>query len=217
VAGTLQNSQCSVDAAASSFAAGGNTLTVSLALTFKPAFAGAKTNFMTVSDMLNQTPGWLAKGTWTVTGGVANLPPTANSVTPASGSGSSQTFTYSFSDPNGFADIVAAEMLIHATLSASNSCFMHYDRASNHLFLVNDSGVGSTGPVTLGVVGTLQNSQCIVNAGASSVTPSGNNLTVNVALTFKPAFSGVKTNFMTVSDTLNQTPGWLAKGIWTAP
>ncbi len=42
--------------------------------------------------------------------------PSNVSVTPSSGSGSGQTFSYLFSDPNGFADIVSAQMLVGATL-----------------------------------------------------------------------------------------------------
>ena len=46
---------------------------------------------------------------------------------------------------------------------------------------------------TAGVVGTASNSQCMLNAGSSSVTFAGNNLTLNVALTFSSTFVGPKT------------------------
>src|SRR5258708_10559292 len=39
---------------------------------------------------------------------------------------------------------------------------------------------------------TLQNSQCSLNGAGSSVSGTDNNLTVNVALTFKGPFGGAK-------------------------
>ena len=39
---TLQNSQCSLDVAATTVALNANTLTLSLAMTFQPSYAGAK-------------------------------------------------------------------------------------------------------------------------------------------------------------------------------
>ena len=171
--------------------------------------------FAAIAAVLLSSAGLPRCGSRKVTQG--NQPPSAASVTPSSGSGPSQVFSYLFSDPDGSADIAAAQMLIQATLSPANSCYMHFEPATSRLWLTNDSGVGSTGPITLGGSGTLQNSQCIVDAVGSSSSASGNNLTVNVALTFKPAFSGAKANFMAVSDTLNQTPGWQARGNWTVP
>ena len=47
---TIQNSQCAVNAAASSSVTSGNTLTVNLALNFMPVFAGAKNIYMEVSN-----------------------------------------------------------------------------------------------------------------------------------------------------------------------
>src|SRR5712692_6839251 len=143
--------------------------------------------------------------------------PSNVSVTPSSGTGSSQTFSYVFSDPNGFTDIVSAQMLV-GPFSAANSCYMYFERSTNRLWLVDDSGTGhATGsPVTLGVAGSLQNSQCTVDALLSSSSGAGNNLTVNLALTFKPALAGAQGNDMTAWDGTNSTP-WEAKGTWTVP
>jgi hypothetical protein len=214
--GTLQNSQCIMDAAASSAPGTGNTLTLNIALSFKAAFAGAKTNFMLVYDNAGQTSGWQARGTWTVPAG-ANAAPTAVSVTPGSGSGASQTFSYAFSDTNGFSDISSAQVVINNGLIAANGCYLFYARAANTIWLANDAGTQYVGSRPLGVAGTLQNSQCVVNAGASSSSGTGNTLTLNVALTFKPGFAGAKTNFMFVADEAGQFSGWQARGTWTAP
>src|SRR5712692_2511240 len=209
---TLQNSQCVFDAQNSSSSGTGTNLTVNLALSFKPAFAGVKTNFMTAYDGTNSSP-WEAVGSWTVPG---NQPPTNVSITPSSGSGSGQTFSYLFSDPNGFGNIVSAQMLVGATLSASNSCYLYFERSTNRVWLADDAGVGNVSLATLGTAVTLQNSQCVFDAGASSSSGTDTNLTVNLALSFKSAFAGAKTNFMTAFDGTNVSP-WQAMGTWTVP
>jgi hypothetical protein len=65
-AGTLQNSQCTLNLQSSSVAAAGNNLTVNYALTFEASFMGSKSIFMNVSDNANVSSGWQAMGTWTV-------------------------------------------------------------------------------------------------------------------------------------------------------
>jgi hypothetical protein len=44
----------------------GNTLTLNLAMTFKPAFAGAKNIYMYGVDVSGPNSGWQQLGTWTV-------------------------------------------------------------------------------------------------------------------------------------------------------
>jgi hypothetical protein len=66
-AGTLSNSQCSVNVGVSSAVLSGTTLTLNLALTFTPEFAGMKMIYMYVQNAgLNS--GWIQTGTWVVTG-----------------------------------------------------------------------------------------------------------------------------------------------------
>jgi hypothetical protein len=91
-----------------------------------------------------------------------------------------------------------------------------YYQSSNRLYLVQDSGAGWQGPLTPGQAGTLSNSQCTLDGGASSVSAVGNNLTVNAALTFKPAFGGNKTVFLDAEDTANGlSSGFQTLGSWT--
>src|SRR5207247_10252404 len=120
-----------------------------------------------------------------------NLPPTAVSVTP-SGSGSSQTFSFVFSDPNGFTDLSTNYLGFNSTFTFAGGCFAYYDRGANAVWLLNDAANGWLGPVSHGAATGLQNSQCTLNAVGSSASGLGNNLTVNVALTFKAAFAGAK-------------------------
>jgi hypothetical protein len=66
-AGTINNnSQCSLDLAASGSGPNGNQLDLLLVITFKPAFAGAKNIDMRANSNFGSTTGWVNRGTWTV-------------------------------------------------------------------------------------------------------------------------------------------------------
>jgi hypothetical protein len=64
-AGSLQNSRCELNAASSSVAGSGNTLTLNLALTLRPSIAGQTTILMEASDG-TLTSGLQTRGTWFV-------------------------------------------------------------------------------------------------------------------------------------------------------
>jgi hypothetical protein len=198
--------------------ASGNNLTLNLALSFTSAFAGAKNIYMEVQNATLDS-GWAQRGAWTVTAsgssGNSSSPPSPVSVTPNNGNSSAQTLAFTFSDPNGTADIASIQIDIAAALSASNACYLYYVPASNALYLATDAGAWQ-GYLTVGTAGTMQNSQCTVNAGSSSVTTSGNNLILNLALSFTPAFAGSKNIYMEAQNaTLNS--GWMARGVWSVP
>ena len=184
----------------------GNNLTLNLALTFKPAFAGTRNTYMAVNDGVDS--GWLQKGMWTVP---SILTPV--SATPNSGTGSSQTFAFLFSAPAGYASIVSASMIIGS--GSAGTCSFYYARASNTIYLSNDASTGWLAPATLGSSATLQNSQCSLNLAASSAVGSGSNLTVNLALTFKPAYAGSKSISMEVYN--GSDSGWFQRGTWIVP
>jgi hypothetical protein len=207
--GGLQNNQCTVSAAASSVSGSGTNLTLNLALTFQTAFAGNKNVYMDVYD--GQDSGWLQKGTWTVSAG----PPAPVSVTPNSGSGASQTFSFLYTDARGYAAMAPVSVVINSALSGNAGCYILYYQSSNTLYLANDNATAWLGPVTLGQATTVQNSQCTVNAGASSRSGSGNNLTLTLAFTFPHAFAGTKNIYMEAYD--GQDSGWVQMGTWLVP
>jgi hypothetical protein len=170
-----------------------------------------------------------------------NYTPSAVSVTPASGSGASQTFSYVFSDPNGYTDFAAVQMLVHSVLSGAGGCWIYYSRAANRFWLANDAGTAWLGPVTGGTGGSLSNSQvarngtsqdarptggtggslsnsqCTLSAAGSSGSGSGNTLTVTIALSITSRFCGAKTNYMCAEDPAGSLGGWVARGLWVVP
>jgi Viral BACON domain len=145
-----------------------------------------------------------------------NPPPTSDSVSPNAGSGSSQTFSLAYSDSNGYTDLASVSVLFGDSLAASNTCEVRYDRPANALYLTGDNAA-ALGPLTPGSTSTLENSQCVVNGIGSSANGSGNTLTLNVALTFKPAFAGQKTIFMNAKNSAGGERGYQNLGTWTVP
>jgi hypothetical protein len=211
---TLQNSQCAIAPASSSASPSGNTLTVNLAVTFKAAFNGAKNIFMYGTNG-TLASGWQDRGDWTVVG-VGNAV-TADSVTPSSGTGASQTFALAYASTLGATDLTTTWVWFNATFagSAANSCLVYYDRPANTIFLLDDAGTNWL-PSAMGGGATLQNSQCAIEPGSSSASPSGNTLTVSLAVTFTNAFAGAKSVFMYGTNGVIDS-GWQTRGTWTVP
>jgi hypothetical protein len=213
IAATLQNSQCIVNGATSSASWSGNTLTLKLSLTFKPAFAGAKNIFGYARSVGGLFSGWQTLGAWTVPGTVQ--PPQVVSVTPSSGAGGSQVFSFVYSDPNGKGDLAEAQGLINTAVSGTGACYVFYNPALGSVTLANDGYTSLLGPMTLGMAATLQNSQCTVNGATSSATWSANTLTLNLSLTFNTAFAGAKSLFGYARSVGGLFSGWQTLGAWT--
>jgi hypothetical protein len=134
---------------------------------------------------------------------------------PSSGSGATQTFVFAYTDPAGATDIVSTQMDISAGLVSNGACFVYYNRNPSEVFLASDTGVWQ-GPMLLGLAATLQNSQCTIDGATSSAVASGNNLTVNLAVSFQPAYSGAKNVYSKVtSGTVDGS--WGQVGTWIVP
>jgi hypothetical protein len=214
--GTLSNSQCSVAASSVSVVPSGNALTIIETSTFKSAFAGSKTTMMNAYSNANVATGWATVGAWTVPGTPPPPPAPPFSVSPASGSGSTQKFVFSFTDDAGASDIGQGHMLITGNGTGNQACYLLYQTSNKALYLMSDSGA-LTGPVAPGGSGTLANSQCSVPASGVSVSSSGNTLTVTETTTFTSAFAGSKTTMMNRYNAANVAVGWTTVGAWTVP
>jgi len=140
--------------------------------------------------------------------------PQAVSVTPNSGSGSSQTFSTVYSDSLGTADLAQVLVRFSADLSSSvSSCIVRYTQSTHMLSLRDDAGVWQPGqPLPGGAI--LQNSQCALHVGASSVSAVGNTLTLNAAMSFNQSYVGLKNIYLQAVSATGPTTGWQARGIW---
>ena len=88
--------------------------------------------------------------------------------------------------------------------------------SAGSLYLMKDDGSSWMGPMPIGQPGTLQNSQCTLDVGASSATGAGTNLTVNLVLSFSSTFTGTKNEYMQAQDVAdNLSSGFQNLGSWT--
>ena len=138
---------------------------------------------------------------------------TTLSVTPSSGSGTTQTFALRYSDTAGAASLAQVWVYFNATLAspASNACILYYGIATNQINLLNDTGTAWT-LATLGNAATLQNSQCSLNVQTATVTENGSTLTLNLPVTFKPTFGGTQNIYLHAVDISGTNSGWQQLG-----
>jgi len=209
---TIQNSQCTVSLTSAN--GSGNTLTLSLAVTFTTAFAGNKILYLAARDVAQNNSGWVPLGVWQVPGAAQTTTTAVLGMTPASGTGLGPTpFTFSFSDTKGFLDLGVENILINSALDGGHGCYLAYARPFNVLYLVNDNGDGLLPGQSLNTSGSLTNSQCTVSWGNSAVAASGNNLSLSLNIGFYSVFGPDLIFFLAARDTneANNT-GWQAMG-----
>jgi len=143
-----------------------------------------------------------------------NRAPSTVSVVPASGSGSSQTFTFTVMDPDGAANVSSMMVLINGTTSTANACVLSYDRSKGTVALADDTGTAYPAAAPLGSANTLQNSQCAIDLSGASSSISDTRLSLVVPIRFKGSFSGTKTIFLFAQDAAGASAGWDARGSW---
>jgi hypothetical protein len=148
-----------------------------------------------------------------ISGTVSAGPPAIISLSPNAGAGTSVTFKAVYMDPNGAGDLNEILLQVNTIQSSANACYVYYHPQANLLFLYNN-GVWMTPGLTPGMAGTASKSQCTLNAGSSSVATAGNDLTLNVALTFSDMFVGSKNVYLYTAGLGGQNSGWVRKGMW---
>lgn len=150
----------------------------------------------------------------------APIPPTAPallSLTPSSGTGASNTFQIRFLDANGANDIASIQVLVNSVFQGVNGCHVVYNHQLGLLYLLNNGGTGWLGGLPPGALNTISNSQCSIQAGASSVTALGNEVTLNLNLSFTPAFAGTRNVYLLAIDNGGLRADWAIRGTWTIP
>jgi hypothetical protein len=212
-AGTLQNTQCSLNLATSSVSTAGTNLTLSLDLTFKPVFVGTKSIFLYAENRFGKLSGYDNRGSWTL----SPLPPAPVSVSPSGGTARTQLFQLTYADPSGAASITATRLLFSPTVSFANNCAVLYTPATHTLAVVNDNGIGWGPAGVLGTAGTVQNSKCSVDLASSSVIASGTDVTLNVAITFNATYVGTKNIFLYAENKFGLNSGYHNLGSWILP
>jgi hypothetical protein len=100
------------------------------------------------------------------------------------------------SDPNGYQNITAVQILYNWYAGGgADGCLLNYDVANDALHIGDLTGSVSTfGSMSLlspsDTLGDLVNSNCQIIGAGSSLTHSGNNLTLNLNTVFRPGTGG---------------------------
>ncbi len=113
--------------------------------------------------------------------------PSADSVTPASGSGDRPTFVLKYTDLNGIENMGVAFML-NTSVWIYGGCYVSY--SNNQLTVYKDDPQQWSAPVTLGSSQTQASNQCTIYGTGASATVSGNTLTLTVPLVLNPGWTG---------------------------
>ncbi|HYW47284.1 MAG TPA: PPC domain-containing protein [Bryobacteraceae bacterium] len=166
--------------------------------------------------------GWGEKGTYSLFAQcLATCPsipvPNPVSVSPASGSGSSQVLSFTFNDSSGWQDLDVVNILINNVLDGRNACYLAYSRSAGVLYLVADNGGALSTGLAPGGPGSVSNSQCTVAGASSTAAGSGNVLTVTLNMVFGAGFGGNKVVYMAARDLEGDNSGWQALGTWNVP
>jgi hypothetical protein len=208
----IGNGQCTIFGATSGATKSGTNLATSVDIGFRSGFAGAKSIYQFSGDTLGNGSGWQPMGTWSDAGD-PNIVEIA-SLTPNSGGGLSQTFTAVVKEGGGGNTIAFAQFVMNAGLNGFNACFIHYDRASNVFYLLNDAGTGWFGLIS-GSATQVQNSQCILQGVGSGGTVAGSNLTITYNLSFTGSFTGARQIYMQAVDQAGIIEVWHQTAVWT--
>ncbi len=138
--------------------------------------------------------------------------PASVGVTPSAGSGAARVFSLQYSDPAGAGNLTTVGVILGGSANPAGACAVSYDRSRNALSLLTDSGQLPTTSLTPGS-GVQQNSQCSLSGAGSSVSLAGQLLTLNLSLTFLPAFNGAKNVYLQAANSSGST-AWQGKGSW---
>ncbi|HWF47104.1 MAG TPA: hypothetical protein VG168_08870 [Bryobacteraceae bacterium] len=215
---SVQNSQCVLRGFGSSVAASGTTVVLTLTINFATGFAGNKVVYTAAQDLLGYNSGWQALATWGVPG-IVTLGPAVGGVTPNRTSAASQTYTFTFTDPSGWADLAVLNILVNKALNAAGACYIAVIPAAKAVLLVDDQGDGG-GPfaaLTLPSTSSVNNSQCTITGTGSSITGTGNTVTVVLNMSFSSSFGGNRVFYLAARNNTTGNSGWQAVGSVSIP
>ncbi|HEX4232631.1 MAG TPA: SMP-30/gluconolactonase/LRE family protein [Bryobacteraceae bacterium] len=220
--GTAQNSQCTVAGSLSTITGSGNTLEVSLNLTFPNSFSGGRTVYVAAQNGVSNS-GWQALSTWTVPGLVTSIGPGVAGVSPQRATtGFGQTFTFTFTDTNGWQDLAVLDVLINGGLNSVRSCYFAFVASgptTGTLLLVDDAG-DAGGPfqtVSLPGSGSASNSQCTVFGSGAYVSAIGTTLNLILPMSFSQSFGGNRLVFLAARNNSGSNSGWITVGSINVP
>lgn len=144
--------------------------------------------------------------------------PIVGTLSPASGSSKANeqaAFTAVYSDADGSLDIKGAYFLVNASANTADGLYAYYDSDADKLYLRDDKNRDWLGGYAPGVPLVIENSFGKINCGDTEVSLTGNTMTINWAVSFKPLFAGRSYNmYLAVTDSYDANSGLIQKGGW---
>ncbi len=219
---SVSNSQCTLSGTGTSVSISGNSLTVHFAIKFASTYTGTKNTYVLAGGKDGTITSWIREGTWTPAGTATAVsgPPIIQSLTPTTGTGLTPNFTAVVSDPAGLSDLntvsIAISPLVSPLSNVAHACYVFYSIPYNTLLLENDQATGVSLPVTPGSSTTVSNSQCTLSGAATTVTTSGNTLTIKFGLTFASTFTGAENVYLLAAGGSGGgvPTSWIQEGTW---
>ncbi len=208
----ISNRHGTVDLAKSRIAAYSNYLNLYLEIINKEIGAPQRYRILVrATDDDGNDTGWVEKG-WRMVDhwpGVGGVTPAAN----AQRVGTTYSYTTTFTEPQSWQGLKYVFLNIaSAPGSASQSLYACYIIATNQIKIRNDSGAW-IGPITPGSAQDLQNSWVILHGAGTSVTKTGDMLTITWSLEFKSTLTGTTKNiYLYAQDALDWVDPWRYAG-----
>jgi hypothetical protein len=125
------------------------------------------------------------------------------SLSPTSGAGLTKTFTLTFLNGAGSADIGSMNLLFNTSLNGSDGCWVYYDHVRNIASLYSDDGRW----------GATQNSRCSVHV--ASRDDSVDIATVSLTVTFSASWQGPRRIWAAATDLAGASDGYHEAGTFT--
>jgi len=201
----------SLDCAKTTVTGSGDNLSVVWSIAPSAALAGTRHVYLQAADA-GATSSWGNFGIWTV----ATPLPSVVGLTPASLSGdagSSGTLTATYADSAGYGTLTKVQVCLGGLTYPATSLYAAYFPGTNLLYLYNASNVavGGFAPGSNNVITTPLGS---LNCAATTVSGSGDTLTVAWSITPGTALSGTQNLYLQSADA-ESTSNWALLGTWT--
>ena len=214
---SVSNSQCTISGQGTSAVVSGNSLTLTLAVSYSASFRGNRVIYSAAQSVSNVTSGWQTIGAALVPEAALSYP-RAHALTPPTATAATQTLTATFQDGANANFLQTVWLLMNTAVDANQACYLAYFVPGNLLFLYPDNGDGSQATaITLSGTNTIENNFCRISAQGSSAVKNGNQLTLTLNYTVKPAFAGPRGIWGAVQNVAVETSPWTILGAWMVP
>jgi sugar lactone lactonase YvrE len=216
-AGSVSNSQCTILGGGSAATVSGNSLTLTLNVTFTPNFMGNKVVYLAGRSVTEASSGWRTAGVSIIPESLVAFPRSGDA-NPATGESNTALISFTYQDVASTDSIQTVWALTNTAVDGARACYVAYFKPGNALVLVPDNGDGNAAQVIpLSGVNSIENSQCRISTEGSSATTVGNTLTLTLNLFFKSGF-GPSVGMWTAANTVTGlTSPWKIVGVRRVP